>query len=705
MKFKHLLNVILALLPVFTAMAGNVDRETATIVARNFFYERQVQAGINSNINEIAPVWADTWETANQPVFHIFNFSQGGFVIVSGDDALNPIIGYSYVGKFPEGELDPNYASFLNGYKDQVIFARANHVAQQADVQQIWETYSAVNTPRMVISGDRNVEPLLQILWNQDFPYNAYCPLDPAGPGGHPYAGCVATAMSMVMTYYRYPEHGIGTRTYYYPPYGNITADFGNTYYDWDAMLNSINANSGRSINAIAELQFHCGVAVKMMYAPDGSGAYSEDVPAVMRAYFDYSSSIQHLKKNSYPIATWEGFIKTSLDAKEPLYYAGQSSDGGHAFTLDGYEVTGTGNMFHFNFGWSGSGNGNYTLSDVNGFSNYQSMVRNFVPNPANYPYQCSNHIITAPVGIFEDRSGPIANYLPNKNCSWLIAPEDSVTSINLKFNKFDIASGDVINIFDGENANAPILATYTHGDVPQELTSSGDRVFIEFITDASDAADGFTIEYRGAFASYCNGTTTMNEPTGSFSDGSGDKNYNNGTLCKWKIDPGQFVNNLTLAFTSFDLEDGKDFLTIYAIPSNQVIATLTGSEIPEPIVSPTGKMLLLFTSNGFNAAGGFEAEYYIDNVSAPENGFVPNLSVFPNPAGSYAELKFTVEKAANTKFTICDLAGREVYRQEAFVNVGFNNTMLRFGDLSAGVYLLRISNQNGNISRKLIIE
>ena len=149
----------------------------------------------------------------------------------------------------------------------------------------------------------------------------------------------------------------------------------------------------------------------------------------------------------------------------------------------------------------------------------------------------------------------------------------------------------------------------------------------------------------------------------------------------------------------------GKDFITIYAIPSNQIIATLTGSEIPEPVVSPTGKMLVLFVSNGFNNAKGFDAEYYIDNVSTQSNEFVPNLSVFPNPAKSYAELKFTVEKAAVTLFSICDLAGREIYRHEAFVNSGFNNTTLQFGDLRAGVYLLRISNQNGNISRKLIVE
>ena len=136
------------------------------------------------------------------------------------------------------------------------------------------------------------MDPLLPVLWNQDFPYNAYCPLDAAGPGGHVYAGCVATAMSMIMTYYRYPEHGTGSYSYNYSPYGNISANFGQTYYDWDAMLNSITSGSGRAVNAIAELQYQCGVSVRMMYGADGSGAYSEDVPYALRTYFGDRKSV-----------------------------------------------------------------------------------------------------------------------------------------------------------------------------------------------------------------------------------------------------------------------------------------------------------------------------------------------------------------------------------------------------------------------------
>jgi len=692
-------------MPLVKSLAANVERETAAIVAQNFFYEKQLQSGVNSNIFELTPLWKETRMSNGQPVFHIFNFEQGGFVIISAEDCYIPVLGYSISGNFPAGQLEPNYSSFLKSYEEQIDFIRENGIQQTAEIKESWGTYESINTPRMSFLGDRDIAPLMSILWNQDYPYNAYCPESAGGPGGRVYAGCVATAMSMIMAHYRYPEQGTGSHSYYYGSYGNISANFGQTYYDWDAMLNSISTGSGRAINAIAELQFHCGVSVDMMYAPDGSGAYSEDVPYAMRTYFGYSPIIQHLRKNNYSAAVWENFVVASLEAKQPLYYSGQSSEGGHAFVLDGFETSGTGKMFHFNFGWSGSGNGYYTLADVNGFSSYQGMVRNFIPHPDNYPLGCNNHVITSPLGIFEDRSGPINDYQPNKSCSWLIAPEDSVTSITIKFNLFDIGLGDVVNIYDGENVSSPLLASYTQGSSPETLNSSGDRLYVEFLTDAVGEAPGFIAEFISAFPEYCSGTVTMNDPVGSFSDGSGDNRYNNNSMCKWRIEPGTYTSNLTLAFSSFDLEEGQDFLKVYALPANQLLANLTGTEIPAPIVAPTGRLLLLFTSNGFNNRNGFNAEYFIDNVGVTNPEFSENLSVYPNPAKGFTEVAFVNKEASTTLFAITDLSGRVVYQSEFFLNSGINNTILRFGDLKAGIYILNIRNKNGSVSRKLALE
>ncbi len=705
MKLKVLFVFVLAIMGAFSVMAEVVDREEAARVAQNFFYGRLVQTGVNADINEVVPAWVKTAGNESNPYYHVFNFASGGYVIVSAEDNFVPVIGYSKQSFFPAGTLDKNFAGFLKDYEAQIDFVRANNIEATDDVKQAWEMYEGFSSTRMLIGGERDVQPLLPVLWNQDFPYNAYCPLDEAGPGGHVYAGCVATAMSMIMNYYRYPEHGTGSYSYNYGSYGNISANFGQTYYDWDAMLNSITSGSGQAVNAIAELQYQCGVSVRMMYGPDGSGAYSEDVPYAIRTYFGYSSTAQHVRRTNYTASAWENMITTSLDESKPLYYSGQSTDGGHAFVLDGYEVTGTGKLFHFNFGWSGSGNGFYTLSDVNGFSSGQAMVRNFIPNPANYPYNCDSHVITSPMGIFEDRSGPLSDYQPNKSCSWLIAPEDSVTTISITFTSFDIAVGDAVNVYDGSDASAPLLASYVQNAATTTLTSTGSTLFVEFLTDATDQNNGFTAEFNSTYPAYCGGTVTLNDPVGTITDGSSDHRYNHNSMCKWKIEPGPYAANLTLAFNSFDLETDKDYLKVYALPTNQLIANYTGSDIPAPLVSPTGRMLLLFTSNGFNNAGGFDAEYYITNVKNSAEEFTSNLAIFPNPASSYVEIKFNVEAAGEATFGIFDLTGRMVYSEQAELNSGFNSRTLLVGNLKAGVYQLRIISKSGNVTRKLIIE
>ncbi len=705
MKSKLLFIFLLLTVTLSRTMADVVTPQTAALVARNFCYEQLLQDGVSINLNEIVLIPVTTREVNGLPVYYVFNLSTGGFIIISGEDAYTPVIGYNDQGAFPAGELAPHYSSFLAEFDDQIGFIRSNKVSQPSEIKSSWEYYQTMVNTRYIPGGNRDMEPLLPVIWNQDFPYNAYCPVDAGGSGGHVYAGCVATAMSMIMAYYRYPEHGTGSYSYNYGSYGNISANFGQTYYDWDAMLNSITSGSGRAINAIAELQFHCGVSVRMMYGPDGSGAYSEDVPYAIRSYFGYSSTAQHVRKSNYSASAWESMIVTSLDELKPLYYSGQSSEGGHAFVLDGYQTTGTGKLFHFNFGWSGSGNGFYTLTDVGGYSGAQAMVRNFFPNPANYPYNCDNHVITSPMGIFEDRSGPLANYQSNQTCTWLIAPEDSVTSITVNFTKFELAEGDVVNIYDGDNAGAALLATYDRNASITNLTSSGSRLFIEFLTDGNNTAQGFTAEFSSVYPVFCGGTITLSEPFGSFNDGSGDRRYNHNSLCKWKIDPGPYADQLTLAFTAFDLENDKDFLKVYAIPTNQLLANYTGSVVPEPLVSPTGKMLLLFTSNGFNNNQGFEAEYYIANVGTAQNDIVSELSIYPNPAKGYAEIRFNIPETLETGIIITDLTGRIVYREDQKLMAGFVHKVLQLNHLNSGVYMLTLQNEAGRITRKLILE
>lgn len=704
MKFKNLLSFLIAILFAGSSLAAVVQPDVANIIARNFMFERLAQTS-NVTLNEVNPQLIETRIENSMPVYYVYNINEEGWVIVSGDDVYSPVIGYSLENPFPAGQLDNNFTSFLQEYADQISFARSNNISASNETIESWNYYSGISGDRLLLDGSRDVEPLLDAMWDQVFPYNAYCPADEAGTGGHVLTGCVATAMSMIMYYYRYPEVGTGTYSYYCQGYGTQTVNFGETYYNWDAMLNEVGGSMGQTINAVSELNYHCGVSVDMMYGVDASGTYSYKVPPAIKSRFGYSTLAQFIEKKNFTLTNWENILLDHLDASKLLYYSGQSTEGGHAFVCDGYQVTGSGKLYHFNFGWGGNGNGYFSLSDVGGFSSQQGMVKNFVPNNDNYPYQCDNHEVNVPLGSIEDMSGPLNEYEENSGCSWLIAPSDLVESISISFTDFEIGAGDSIKIYAGQDENAALLASYGQTSSTATVTSDTNAMFIRFITDGAEQGNGFRAEFNSSFPVLCTSTfTNLTDPTGEFSDGSGIFNYNNNSNCKWKINPGVWANDLTLAFTEFDLEQDKDFLRVYDIPTNQLLAELTGNEIPGPIVSSTGQMVLMFLSNGYNNNQGFSSNYYISNVNTSEEDLTQNLSIYPNPATTYTEVKFVLKETSGITISLHNLLGEEVYKESSINASGFVSKSVQLGNISKGIYLMKISGDQGSVTRKLII-
>jgi hypothetical protein len=231
------------------------------------------------------------------------------------------------------------------------------------------------------------VDPLIPCTWDQGAHYNMLCPEDTDGPGGRVYAGCVATAMSMVMYHFRYPDKGQG-QSGYHSDYGYLHVDFSQSDYNWNEMPTRL---LGKNF-PVAKLMYDCGVAVDMMYSPNGSGAYMDDAAYAMHAYFKYSPSLSLVYRDDYSFSAWTNLLKNQLDQGYPLMYAGFGSNGpGHAFVCDGYD---SGNMFHFNWGWSGAYNGFYLMDYLTpggySFSNWQQAVINCFPSDNSYPYGCS---------------------------------------------------------------------------------------------------------------------------------------------------------------------------------------------------------------------------------------------------------------------------------------------------------------------------
>ena len=363
--FLFLLLVITTISLAFPQSAKQVDEPLARQIAQAFANTQTAFKGLDLTL-------------VSSDGNYIYNLGSQGFVIIASNTVLPPVLAWSNQGVFPDMTNAPeNFASWIAHYSEMVDYAIANGVQPETKVQRQWDEAA------QGIFGNRNaqtVDPLVSTHWNQDCYYNEYCPEAPGhgwggwggGPCGHAYAGCVATAMGQVMKYWDYPETGFGSHSYVHSEYGEQSANFGATTYNWSQMPNEIWSHN----DAVATLLYHCGVSVNMNYSPSGSGAQSADVETALRSYFGYCGA-KYRQKTSYQEDAWIAMLKAELDLSHPMYYSGANGDSGHAFVCDGYDNS---NLMHFNFGWSGSGDGFYSTYDVNGFNQGQAVVSNIFP-------------------------------------------------------------------------------------------------------------------------------------------------------------------------------------------------------------------------------------------------------------------------------------------------------------------------------------
>lgn len=310
------------------------------------------------------------------PQLFLVHFSNGAYAIVAAEDNALPILAYDLNSALDKDDIPPAVMMWLRYYADEVALLRESEI-QIPERMQDWTDVLNGNLSRF--DGYRNVSPLVSTMWNQDWPYNELCPADPAGPGGRVYAGCVATAMGMVMKYWNSPITGQGSNTYYAGSYGYQSANFGNTTYLWDQMPNSISSSN----MPIATLLYHLAVSVNMGFSPEGSGSNGTYAASSMRNNFRYPNAVLS-QKNNYSATGWENLMRAQIDNGTPMYYSGTNQTVGHAFVLDGYQGT---NHFHFNFGWSGSYNGYYYVNALNPGSNNFNLNQSAITNaiPQNY--------------------------------------------------------------------------------------------------------------------------------------------------------------------------------------------------------------------------------------------------------------------------------------------------------------------------------
>lgn len=298
---------------------------------------------------------AYTSENKGNTLFYVFNYADGGFAIIGGDEKAKEVLGYSDNGVFNIDSIPEGLKDMLASYSEQISYAIDNNV----EVSQM-----NMSTTK------RSIATLIQTTWNQSNPFNSCIP--EIGLNYSKFvAGCAPIAAAQIMKYYNYPRSGIGSKSYTktyndasngYTKTITFSADFAKTIYDWDNMRNSYYSSS-TSIEqqAVGLLVYHVGVAMNANYGQYATGVYTNaDLPA-LKNYFGYDTNARKEYRSSYSDSEWENLIYNELALERPIFYAGQATDGGHAFVCDGYDSSY--DWYHFNWGWGGYCDGYYPLT------------------------------------------------------------------------------------------------------------------------------------------------------------------------------------------------------------------------------------------------------------------------------------------------------------------------------------------------------
>jgi len=347
---RKLSTLILSLLITGFALAKPVTHEQALQVANNYYQHYSGKSTLTI---------LDSFTGSYQGIttYYVFNYSEGGFVVISADDAVTPVLAQSSTGYFESNISVPAVKAWFESYNKEIAHAIAAKYDNQESIAE-WNKIMTNDFPRST----NDVGPLLSTTWDQGCYYNAQTPTVSAPMTcNHAPTGCVATTMSQISKYHSFPAHGYLSHSYVHPDYGTQTANFSTATYDWSAMPNNVtSANSN-----VATIMYHTGVSVNMQYGVDASGAFSEDVPWAMVTYFNYDPSTISLKsKENYTTTGWKNMLMAELDLQRPIYYAGDDGTSGHAWVCDGYRTSD--GKFHMNWGWSGMYNGYFAIGSLN---------------------------------------------------------------------------------------------------------------------------------------------------------------------------------------------------------------------------------------------------------------------------------------------------------------------------------------------------
>jgi hypothetical protein len=339
--------------------------------------------------------------SSGEPLYYLVRLSPSGFMVVSADDLVEPILGFADAHDYEPSAEDPLTALVTRDMNERIAAAydrRSGQLRAQSttQTQSRWrDLIDRASQPRAEIGAlgrqtvsDVRVAPLLKTRWAQGSVCGAYC-YNYYTPNNY-LAGCVATAMAQVMYYHRYPTTGIGRRPFTIRVGGtDRTAytrggDGVGGPYAWDDMVPVPNCGTTlRQRQAIGALHHDAGLAVRTEYRPDVALADAFVIAGGFRTAFRFSSAVNGANNGREIGGGLLGMINPNLDAGLPVVLAIVGS-GGHAVVADGYGydlTTQTRTLYHHvNMGWGGAGDIWYNLPIIDKYNSVVTCIYNIFP-------------------------------------------------------------------------------------------------------------------------------------------------------------------------------------------------------------------------------------------------------------------------------------------------------------------------------------
>jgi len=343
-------------------------------------------------------------DTEGQPIYHIVYLQPSGFVVVSADDLIEPIIAFA-----DDGFFDPSVDNPFGVLVNQDLNGRVAAVRQAQSLKGVVR-YGAVPSPQtkwkqleslaetqegqlaiMSLStiSDVRVAPLVQSKWGQEDVcgencYNCYT------PENYP-CGCFSTAITQLMKFYEYPSYGIGVHNLEVfvddvpRSYNTRGGDGIGGPYNWNLMELVPNCSTtSAQREAIGALCYDVGLAARTHYSSSGGAVYFDQREAIgnnLKNIFGYSNGIYGCngcaQGNFNDIGVGlAGMVNPNLDAGYPIVLTVHHTSWGlgHAILCDGYGYDYSTLYHHLNMGWDGIDDAWYNLPTIDSSPSYNTV-------------------------------------------------------------------------------------------------------------------------------------------------------------------------------------------------------------------------------------------------------------------------------------------------------------------------------------------